>query len=54
MGKNIIVTDNHEWTTEEVVGACLDRYRIEQQFRVSKASCHVQVNPMFQQNDLIL
>ncbi len=51
MGKNIIVTDNHDWTTEEIVSACLDRYRIEQQFRVSKAGCHVQVNPMFHWTD---
>ena len=51
MGKNIIVTDNHNWTTEEIVSACLDRYRIEQQFRVSKASCHVQVNPIFHWTD---
>ena len=51
MGKNIIVTDNHSWTTEEIVSASLDRYRIEQQFRVSKAACHVQVNPMFHWTD---
>jgi transposase len=51
MGKNIIVTDNHDWSTEEIVSASLDRYRIEQQFRASKASCHVQVNPMFHWTD---
>jgi transposase len=51
MGKNIIVTDNHGWTNEEIVSASLDRYRIEQQFRVSKASCHVQVNSMFHWTD---
>jgi hypothetical protein len=28
-------------------GACPDRYRVEQQFRVSTAWRHVQVNPMF-------
>ncbi len=51
MGKNIIVTDNHHWTTEEIVTASIDRYRIEQQFRTSKASCHVRVNPMFHWTD---
>lgn len=51
MGKNIIVTDNHDWSTEEIVSASLDRYRIEQQFRVSKASCHVRINPMFHWTD---
>jgi transposase len=51
MGKNIIVTDNHDWSTQEIVSASLDRYRIEQQFRVSKASCHVRINPMFHWTD---
>jgi len=51
MGKNIIVTDNHDWTTEQIVGASLDRSRIEKQFRVSKAPCHVRVNPIFHWTD---
>jgi transposase len=51
MGKNIIVTDNNDWSTEEIVSASLDRYRIEQQFRVSKAACHVRINPMFHWTD---
>ena len=51
MGKNIIVTDNHDWSTEQIVSASLDRYRIEHQFRVSKASCHVRINPMFHWTD---
>ena len=51
MGKNIIATDNHDWSIEEIVSASLDRYRIEQQFRVSKASCHVRINPMFHWTD---
>ena len=51
MGKNLIVTDHHDWDTEAIVLASLDRYRIEQQFRVSKAPCHVRVNPMFHWTD---
>jgi len=51
MGKNIIVTDNDHWSTEDIVIASLDRSRIERQFRVSKASCHVSVNPMFHWTD---
>jgi transposase len=51
MGKNIIVTDHDQWSTEQIVTASLDRSRIEQQFRVSKASCHVRVNPMFHWTD---
>jgi hypothetical protein len=51
MGKNIIVTDNDQWSTEEIVKTSLDRSRVEQQFRLSKASCHVRVNPMFHWTD---
>ncbi len=51
MGKNIIVTDNHDWSMEEIVSASLDRYRIEEQFRVSKSSCQVRINPMFHWTD---
>ena len=51
MGKNIIVTDNHDWSTEDIVSASLDRYRIEQQFRASKSSSHIRVNPMFHWTD---
>jgi transposase len=51
MGKNIIVTDRQSWATEQIVAACLDRSRIEKQFRVSKSSCHVHVNPMFHWTD---
>lgn len=50
-GKNIIVTDNHDWTTEDIVQASLDRSRIEQQFRASKAPRHVGVNPLFHWTD---
>lgn len=51
MGKNIIVTDNHDWSTDQIVMASLDRSRIEQQFRASKASYHVRVNPMYHWTD---
>ena len=50
-GKNIIVTDNHDWTTEDIVQASLDRATIEQQFRASKAPQHVSVNPLFHWTD---
>jgi transposase len=51
MGKNIIVTDNHGWSTDQIVLASLDRYRIEKQFRASKAPCHIRINPMFHWTD---
>ncbi len=50
-GKNIIVTDNHDWTTEEIVQLSLDRYGIEKQFRDSKARQHIQVNPFYHWTD---
>ena len=50
-GKNVIVTDNHDWTTEEIVQSSLDRYGIEEQFRASKSNHHVQVNPFYHWTD---
>ena len=50
-GKNVIVTDNHDWTSEEIVQLSLDRYGIEKQFRASKSSHHVQVNPFYHWTD---
>jgi transposase len=50
-GKNIIVTDNHDWTTEEIVQASLDRSKIEQAFRASKSPRFVGVNPIFHWTD---
>lgn len=51
MGKNMIVTDNSHWSTEEIVLSSLDRHKIERQFRVSKDPCQVRVNPMFHWTD---
>lgn len=50
-GKNVIVTDNQDWTTEDIVQTSLDRNGIEQQFRASKASQHIQVNPFYHWTD---
>lgn len=50
-GKNIIVTDNHDWSTEEIVQLSLDRYTVEQQFRASKSKDHVRVNPFYHWTD---
>jgi transposase len=35
-GKNIIVTDHHYWSTEEIVKVSLDRWMVESSFRQSK------------------
>jgi len=50
-GRNVIVTDNHDWTAEEIVKRSLDRSRIEKQFRASKSSSHVSVHPFFHWTD---
>jgi transposase len=50
-GKNLIVTDNHDWTTEEIDQLSLDRYGVEKQFRDSKSNHHVQVNPFYHWTD---
>ena len=34
-GKNIIITDNTDWTTGEIVEASLDRWQVENRFRLS-------------------
>lgn len=50
-GRNIIVTDNDDWTTDEIVQLSLDRYFVEKQFRASKAGRHVNINPFFHWTD---
>jgi len=35
-GRNIIVTDNVDWSTEDIVQASLDRWQVEDRFRQSK------------------
>ena len=47
----LIVTDNHDWSTEEIVQLSLDRYTIEKQFRTSKSKDQVRVNPFFHWTD---
>jgi transposase len=45
-GKNMIVTDNSDWTTEDIVKASLDRFRVEGCFRASKDSDSIGVQPL--------
>jgi len=45
-GKNILISDRHDWSTEQIVMASLDRYEVEQEFRESKAHDHVAVQPI--------
>jgi transposase len=45
-GKNILITDNSSWTTDEIVRASLDRYGVEGSFRQSKDDDLVSLMPI--------
>lgn len=45
-GKNIIITDNTDWTTSEIVQASLDRWQVEDQFRLSNDEDLVGARPV--------
>lgn len=45
-GKNIIITDNTDWTTSEIIEASLDRWQVEDRFRLSKNDDLVSVQPI--------
>lgn len=45
-GKNILVTDHMDWSTDDVVRACLDRNIVEQAFRQTKDPEQVSVLPL--------
>jgi transposase len=45
-GKNIIVTDLTDWSTDQIVRASLDRYMVEKSFRQSKDSDLVSLYPL--------
>jgi len=45
-GKNIIITDNIDWTTTEIIEASLDRWQVENRFRLSKDDDLVGAQPI--------
>jgi len=45
-GKNILITDNSDWETGQIVRASLDRYMVEKSFRNSKDDDLVGVMPL--------
>lgn len=45
-GKHIIITDNIDWTTDEIVEASLDRWQVEDRFRLSKDDDLVATRPI--------
>ena len=45
-GKIILITDNMDWSTDEIVKASLDRYMVEDAFRLSKDDDLVSLMPL--------
>ena len=45
-GKNILITDNMDWETGQIVQASLDRYIVEKSFRTSKDDDLVGMMPL--------
>jgi transposase len=45
-GKNLLVTDHRVWSTDEIVGASLDRHIVEKSFRQSKDDDLVSIMPL--------
>lgn len=45
-GRNIIITDNTDWPTAQIVQTNLDRYKVEQQFRQSNDADLVSTMPL--------
>ena len=45
-GKNIIITDNTDWTTSDIIQANNDRWQVEDRFRLSKDDELVGVSPV--------
>ena len=45
-GKNIIITDNMDWATGDIVQGSIDRWQVEDRFRLSKDDDLVGVSPV--------
>ena len=46
LGRNIIITDNTDWSTAEIVQASLDRWKVEDAFRLSNDDDLVSIRPV--------
>ncbi len=51
LGKNITITDNTDWSTEEIYLAYHERSKIERQFRKSKSPFSISVTPQYHWTD---
>ena len=45
-GRNVIITDNIDWTTHEIIEANTDRWQVEDRFRLSNDDDLVSVRPI--------
>jgi len=45
-GKNILITDITDWTTDEIVQASLDRWAVEDGFRLTKDEAQIALRPL--------
>lgn len=45
-GKNIIITDNTDWPTSDIIQASIDRWQVEDRFRLSKDDDLVGASPV--------
>jgi transposase len=50
-GKNIIITSHHDWSTDDIVQASLDRYQVEHSFRQTKAGEFANLRPVWHWTD---
>ena len=46
LGKNILITDLADWSTDDIVQASLDRYMVENAFRQTKSDDLVSISPI--------
>lgn len=51
LGKNVLFTNRHEWTDEEIVSAYRSAWRIEHAFKQMKDTDHLTVRPIFHWTD---
>jgi len=50
-GKNILITDRHDWSTDDIVKLSLDRYKVEKAFRQTKDDDLVSMMPLYHWTD---
>ncbi len=50
-GKNILITNRHDWATDDIVKISLDRYKVEKAFRQTKDDDLVSLMPLYHWTD---